>query len=217
MVENRSKTIIRCGWLFILTNVILAVINVVVGLLANSLAIVSDALHSLIDAISGVLVIVTEKIATMKRFANSRNKIERITTVIIAIIIIIVGIHIIIESVEKIIEPEEVEYSFATILILIISVILKYALAFYLRKTGKTIRSKVVEASGAETMNDCFISVAVLISAIIYLIWQIDIEAYVSIAISFVIIKIGLEFIFPHLLHHHHHHLDQNHDHGLKA
>lgn len=217
MVEDRSKTVVKCGWLFILINVILAIMNVVVGLIANSIAIVSDAVHSLIDAISGVLVVVTEKIATMKKYAKSRDKIERITTVIIALIIIIVGIHIIVESIEKIIEPEEVEYSFATILILVFSIVLKYALAFYLKKTGKTIRSKVIEASGAETMNDCLISIAVLASAIIYLIWKVDIEAYVSIVISFVIIKIGLEFIFPHALHHHHHHLDQNHDHGLKA
>lgn len=216
MSENRSKTIIKCGWLFILVNFILALFNFVIGLISNSLAIISDSIHSLIDAISGVLVIVTEKIASIKKYAKKRDKIERITTIIIAIIIILVGVHIIHESIEKILEPEDVDYSFATMIVLIASIALKYTLATYLKKTGKRIKSQVVVASGAETLNDCWISIAVLASAIIYLIWQVDIEAYVSIIISIVIIKIGLEFIFPHLFHHHHHHLEENHDHGVK-
>lgn len=218
MEKSRSKTIIKSGYLFILTNFMLAIFNIVVGLLANSIAIISDATHSLIDAISGILVVVSEKLAGHKKFTNHRPKIERITTISIALIIIITGIHLIIESVEKITTPEEPEYSIATILVLIASLFTKYALARYLKITGKKIKSKVVVASGAETMNDAWISVAVLLSAIIYLIWHVDVASYVSIIISLIIIKVGLEFIFPHLTHHHHHHLekDPDHDHCKK-
>ena len=213
MEKSRSKAIIKSGYLFILTNFLLSILNIVIGSLANSIAIISDAAHSLIDAISGFLVIISEKLASHKKLTKHRQKIERITTILIALIIIITGIHIIIESVEKLFEPETPDYSALTIIILIIGLLAKYALAKYLKITGKKIKSKVVEASGAETMNDAWISVAVLLSAIIYLIWHVDIEAYVSIIISLVIIKVGLEFIFPHLTHHHHHHLESNPDH----
>ena len=215
MEKGRSKTIVKSGYLFIVTNFLLAIFNVIVGIMANSIAIISDAAHSLIDAISGFLVVISEKLASHKNLTAHRVKIERVTTIIIAIIIIIAGIHIIIEAIEKLSENESPDYSVATIIVLIASIIAKFALAKYLKTTGKKIKSKVVEASGAETMNDTWISVAVLISAIVYLIWKIDIEAYVSIIISLVIIKVGLEFIFPHISHHHHHHLetDSDHDH----
>lgn len=213
MEKSRSKTIIKSGYLFILTNFLLAVFNIIVGLLANSIAIISDATHSLIDAVSGVLVVASEKLASHHRLTQHRQKIERATTIIIALIIIAAGIHLIIEAIEKLAEPEAPDYSFATIFVLVASLIAKYALAKYLKTTGTKIKSKVVTASGAETMNDAWISVAVLLSAIIYLICQVDISAYVSIIISLVIIKVGLEFIFPHLTHHHHHHLEQNPDH----
>lgn len=213
MEKHRSKTIIKSGYLFILTNFLLAVFNIVVGLLSNSLAIISDALHSLIDAITGFLVIFSEKLATHHKLSAHRQKIERITTIVIALIIIATGIHIIIESFEKFTEPESPDYSIVTIVVLVASLIAKYTLARYLKTTGKKIKSKVVEASGAETMNDAWISIAVLLSAIIYLIWQINIEAFVSIIIATVIIKVGLEFIFPHISHHHHHHLENNPDH----
>lgn len=213
MKENRSKVIVKSGYLFILTNFLLAVFNIIIGLISNSLAIISDAAHSLIDAISGFLIIISEKVASSKKFTERREKIERITTIIIALIIIAAGIDILVESIEKIIEPEEVDYSLPVIIILIASIVAKYALAAYLKKQGEKYSSKVLAASGAETLNDTWISVAVLISAIIYLIWKVNIEAYVSIIICVVIIKIGLEFIFPHLSHRHHHHLENSPDH----
>lgn len=218
MDENkvRSKIIIKSGWLFILTNFLLGIFNIVVGLISNSIAIISDAAHSFIDAISGFLVIISEKLASHKKMMVKRQKIERITTVMIAIIIIIVGIHIIIEAIEKLIEPGEVDYTWPTMIVLIVSIAAKYLLADYLKKAGRKFKSNVLIASGAETMNDTLISVAVLGSAIIYLIWQVDIEAFVSLVIALVIIKIGLEFIFPQISKHHHHHLEKDSRHGTK-
>ena len=213
MKESRSKVIVRSGYLFILTNFLLAIFNVAIGLLSNSLAIASDAVHSLIDAISGLLIIASEKIASLHKFSERREKIERITTIIIALIIIAAGADILIASIKNIVDPEEVDYSLPVIIILIASIVAKYSLAFYLKRQGDKFNSKVLAASGAETLNDAWISVAVLISAIIYLIWHINIESYVSILISIIIIKVGLEFIFPHLSHHHHHPLEQNPDH----
>ena len=210
---SRSHAIVKSGYLFILVNFLLAIFNTIVGLLSNSIAIISDAAHSLIDSISGVLIIVSEKLANHHKLNQHRTKIERITTVLIALIIVTAGIHIIIESTEKLFETDPVDYSLTTILVLVASIAAKYALAIYLKNTGKKIKSSVVSASGAETMNDTLISVAVLISAVIYLIWKVDIEAYVSIAISLIIFKVGLEFIFPKISHHHHHHLESDPDH----
>lgn len=218
MNKTRSQVIVRSGYLFILTNFLLAVFNLNVGLISNSIAIVSDALHSLTDTISGVLVVVSEKLASHKKFSGSRAKIERITTIIISLIIIYMGIHIIIEAFQNIFNPEEVDYSIPTIIVLIASIITKCLLSLYLKKAGKRVKSNVLIASGAETMNDTIISVAVIISVIINLIWHVNIEAYLSLAISVVIINVGLEFIFPHLSKHHHHHLetDTDHDHCQK-
>ncbi|MBQ9484979.1 cation diffusion facilitator family transporter [Candidatus Saccharibacteria bacterium] len=213
MEKTRTNTIVKAGYLFILVNFLLAVFNIIVGFLSNSLAIASDAIHSLIDSISGLLIIVSEKLANCKKLSNQRAKIERITTILIALIIIAVGIELIVVSIKNIVSPEDVDYSVPTVIVLIGSIIAKYLLASYLKHAGKKVKSDVLIASGAETMNDTWISVVVLISAAIYLIWHVDINHYVSLVISLVIIKVGLEFIFPHLSHHHHHHLEQNPDH----
>lgn len=217
MEEKRSKVIVKSGIYFIATNFLLAVLNLIVGTLSHSIAITSDAAHSLIDAISGFFVIGSEKLPKRKNLAEKRQKIERGTTILIAVVIILAGAHVVYEAIEKLINPEPVEYSIATVIILVASIILKLTLALYLKERGKIHKSTVLQASGAETMNDMLISVAVLVSIIVYLIWGIDIEAYISLAISLIIFKIGLEFIFPKISHHHHHPLEQDPSHGLKS
>lgn len=213
MDKKRSKSIIRAGYLFIITNFLLGIFNILVGVLSGSVAITSDATHSFIDSISGFLVIISEKIASHHKYTEKREKIERITTILIAIIIIATGIHFLIESIEGIIEPESIDYDAPTIIVVIVSLLAKLALTLYLRASGKKHRSKVLLASGAETFNDTLISLAVLSSIIITLIWHINIESYIGIVISAIILKIGLEFIFPHISHHHHHPLESDPDH----
>lgn len=218
-IESRGDVITRSGFLFIAINFFLGVFNIIVGLLAGSIAITSDAVHSFIDSISGFLIVISEKLSSHHRFKNRRDVIERMTTIMIAIIIIVAGVDIIVEAIEKILHPEVPDYSMATIIVLLASIALKFLLASYLKRKGDDYHSSVLKASGVETLNDTWISVAVLGSAVFYLIARIDIEAYVSIVIAILIILVGLEFIFPHLLRHHHHHLELNpdHDHCGKA
>lgn len=211
--DTRSKIIVKSGWIFIVVNFLLAVFNVVVGVLSNSLAIVSDAIHSLTDAVSGVIIIGSEKLALSRKFAKKREAIERIATILIAIIIILVGVDIAVGAIKDIITPSEVDFSVPTIVVVVASIAAKYLLAIYLKRKGRECHSDVLKASGAETLNDTWISVAVLASVIIYLIWRVNVGAYISLVIAFVIAKVGLEFIFPHMSRHHHHGVDVNPDH----
>ncbi len=211
---DRSKVIIKSGLVFILTNFLLAVFDLVVGLISGSIAISSDAVHSLIDAISGFIIVGCERLLKHGKFSNSRKKIERIATSIIAMIIIAAGVHISVESVEKIITPDEVGYSIWAVVVLVGSIAAKLWLALYLKNNGKKYNSDVLTASSAETFNDMLISVAVFISILIYMLFKVDIEAYISLGVALIIFKIGFEFLFPDMSHHHHHPLESDHSHG---
>ena len=213
---DRSKVIIKSGLVFILTNFLLAVFNLVIGLISGSIAISSDAVHSLIDAFSGFIIIGCERLLKHGNFSKNRKKIERITTSVIALIIIAAGVHISVESVEKIITPEEVEYSIWTVVVLIGSIAAKLWLSLYLKNNGKKYGSDVLAASSAETFNDMLISVAVFVSILIYMFFKVDIEAYISLGVALIIFKIGFEFLFPDMSRHHHHPLESDHSHGAK-
>ncbi len=212
-ISSRSRIVVKSGYYFIATNFFLGVFNMIIGLLSGSIAILSDAIHSFTDSVSGFLIIISEKLASTRKLSSYRDKIERTTTILISIIIITAGIDIIVESIEKLMNPELPDYSISTVIVVIASIALKYLLANYLKSTGKKYKSTVLSASGAETMNDTWISIAVLLSMVFYMISGINIEMFVSLIIALLIIEVGLEFIFPHLFTHHHHHLESNPDH----
>lgn len=202
---NHSKAVLQAGYIAIATNLLLALFKIIVGALSSSLAITSDAIHGLVDTLSGIIVVASEKLGASKKFINNHEKIEHIGAILIAIIIIAVGIHIIIESIEGIISPsEEISYSIPTILVLICSIIAKFLLGKYLKDTGTKVKSDTLIASSIETINDSAISGAVLISAIAHLLWQINIEPCISIFIAIIIIKLGLQLIFPKISTRHH-------------
>ncbi|MBR3256570.1 cation diffusion facilitator family transporter [Candidatus Saccharibacteria bacterium] len=201
---EHSKTVVKAGAIAIIVNLLLAVFKIIIGSISNSVAVSSDALHGLVDTLSGVIVIVSEKIGSNKKLKADHEKIEHIGAIVIAMIIIIVGIHIIVESIEKIIEPEEIEYSWSIVVVLIASIIAKLLLGRFLKTTGKKVNSDTLIASSVETINDSIISGAVLVSILVYMIWHVNIEAYVSLIISFIVIKLGIELIFPKFFHYHH-------------
>lgn len=199
-----QKTVLKAGTIAIMTNLLLAIFKIIIGTISNSLAVISDATHGLIDTISGIIVIISEKLGSSHKFNKNHEKIEHIGALLIATIIIIVGIHIFIESIEKIITPEDVEYPAPVIIVLIISIVSKLLLGRYLRITGTKVQSDTLIASSVETINDSIISGTVLLSALIYLIWHINVESYISIIISIIILKLGLGLIFPKLPGQHH-------------
>lgn len=203
---SHNKAVLHAGYIAIATNLLLALFKIAIGALSNSIAVMSDAIHGLVDTLSGIIIVVSEKLGTSKKFSNSHEKIERYGAILIAFIIIIVGVHIIIESIEEIISPsDEIAYSIPTIVVLICSLVAKLLLGRYLKNTGKKVKSDTLIASSVETINDSIISGAVLLSAIAHALWHVNVEPYISILISIIILKLGLQLIFPKLFKHHHH------------
>lgn len=202
--RNHSHTVLKAGAIAILVNLLLAIFKVVIGIASNSIAIMSDALHGLVDTLSGIIVIVSEKLGTSQKYSHSHAKIEHIGARIIAVIIAVVGIHILFESIEKLSTHEEPEYSIPIIIVLSASIVGKLLLGRFLKHTGHKVASDTLIASSVETINDSIISGAVLLSALIYIIWGIDIEAYISIIIGCIILRSAILLIFPSPHSHHH-------------
>ncbi|MBO5530427.1 MAG: cation transporter [Bacilli bacterium] len=198
MRDNREKIVIRTSIISIISNIILAGFKAFVGLVANSIAIVSDAINNLSDALSSIITIVGTKLAGKapdKKHPYGYGRIEYMTSLVVSGIVLYAGITALVESVKKVIHPEIPDYSFLTLIILIVGIIVKFILGMYVKKKGKEVNSDSLVASGSDAFNDAILSISVLVSAIIYLLFKISLEAYVGILLSVFIIKAGLELI----------------------
>ena len=198
MNNSREKTIIRTSVISIIANIVLAGFKAFVGLLSNSIAIISDEVNNTSDALSSIITIAGTKLAGKapdKKHPYGYGRIEYITSSIISCIVLYAGITSLVESIKKIIHPEAADYSIITLIILISGIIVKFILGLFVKKKGKDVNSDSLVASGSDAFNDAILSISVLISAVIYMLFKISLEAYVGAVLSVFIIKSGLELV----------------------
>ena len=195
---TREKIVVRTSLLGILANLLLSGFKVTVGLLSNSIAIISDAVNNLTDAMSSIVTIIGTKLANKapdRKHPYGYGRIEYMTSLIVSFIVLYAGATALIESIKKIITPETVDYDVFTLIVIGVAVFVKFVLGFYVKKKGREAHSDALVASGTDAFNDGILSGAVFVSAIIYLIFKVDIEAYVSVVLAGFIIKTGIELV----------------------
>ncbi len=198
MKSKREKTVIKTSIISIISNIVLAIFKASVGLIANSIAIISDAVNNLSDAISSIITIIGTKLAERepdKKHPYGHGRIEYMTSLIVSAIVLYAGITALIESIKKIFNPVSVDYSVITLIILIAGIFVKFILGIYVKKKGKEVNSDSLVASGTDAFNDGVLSISVLASAVIYMVFEVNIEAYIGVLLSLFIVKAGIELI----------------------
>ena len=196
---NREKTIVTTGIIGIVANIFLASFKALIGVAAHSTAMVLDAVNNFSDVLSSLVAIIGTKIASRKpdkKHPLGHGRVEYLAQMIIAALIIYAGLTAMIESIKKIITPVEPEHSALSLAIISVAIVVKIVLGLFVRKQGKKVKSDLLMSSGTDALFDAILSTAVLVSAVILLVFKFNIEAYVSVAISLFILKAGLEIIF---------------------
>ena len=196
--EARNKKIIKTSIIGIIANFILAIFKVVVGFLSGSIAIILDAVNNLSDTLSSIVTIAGVKFANRapdKNHPLGHGRFEYLGAAIIATVISYIGFTAIFESIGKIINPNEVNYTFITFLVVSVSVIIKILLGCYYKKIAKQVDSDSLKNSGFDAMMDALISAATIVAGFIYVIWGISIEAYLATLISVFIIYSGFRML----------------------
>ena len=198
MKNNRERVVVKTSVISICANLLLVGFKAAVGLLSNSIAIISDAVNNLSDALSSIITIVGTKLAGKapdKKHPYGYGRVEYVTSFIVSAIVLYAGATAFIESVKKIIIPEGVDYDILTLVVLIAGIFVKFILGLYVKRKGRAIKSDSLVASGTDAFNDAILSISVLVSAIIYMIFNVNIEAYVGAVLSMFIIKSGIGLI----------------------
>ncbi|MBQ6304644.1 MAG: cation transporter [Clostridiales bacterium] len=197
-VISREKTIVRTGIIGIAANILLASFKALVGLAVHSTAMVLDAVNNFSDVLSSVVTIIGTKIAARKpdkKHPLGHGRVEYLSQMIVAALIIYAGITALWESIKKIINPVDAEHSAVSLAVISVAIVVKIILGLYVKAKGKEVKSNLLISSGTDALFDAVLSTAVLISAVIFMVFKFNIEAYVSVVISIFILKAGIEII----------------------
>ncbi len=198
LAAKREQIIVKTSIVGIVANVVLASFKVVVGLVANSISVVLDGVNNFSDALSSVITIIGAKLASKKpdkKHPLGHGRVEYLSSMLVSALVLYAGATALLESVKKIFHPVDVSYSALTLWVLVVAIVAKLVLGRYVKAKGEQVQSGALVASGSDALFDAILSGSVLLSALIFIKWQLSLEAYVGVAISFVIIKAGVEML----------------------
>jgi len=197
--RERNRTIIRCSLYGIVLNICLAVIKLAAGLMVRSTAIMLEALDSLSDSFSSVVSIISATIADQgpsKDHPMGLGRIEYLSSFVITILILLLGANAMFRSIQGLIHPAAPpRYTAATVVILVVSVILKWAYGFWCYRMGRSLSAAALVMAGLESLRDSLVSVGILIAIWVYRHFALDLEEWICLVISAAILKTGLEML----------------------
>ena len=195
-VEKRSIYGMVCGFVGIFFNVILFVGKLLAGIITSSISITADALNNLSDAGSSIVTLAGFKLAAQKpdsKHPYGHGRIEYLAGLAVAAVILIMGFELFRDSIGKVLHPQDTEFSYVVIFILLASILVKCYMAYYNYSIGKEIDSAAVRAAAMDSMSDCIATGAVLVTTVLNHLYGWQLDGYCGILVSFFIMYSGIQ------------------------
>ena len=177
-------------------NIILVIFKMIAGVLSGSIAVFSDALNNLSDVTSSVVTLIFFKLSGRdadEEHPFGHGRLEYVAGLIVSLLIIIMAVELLNGSIMKIIHPEDVELSFVIVLILVVSIFIKFIMFASYMQTAKLIDSATIRSAAMDSLSDVLSTSIVLVSLIIFEVTKINVDGYAGIVVAVFIFKTGID------------------------
>lgn len=186
------------GIVGICTNLLLFVIKVIAGTLAHSISVTADAVNNLSDCASSVVTLVGFKLASKpadRKHPYGHARFEYVSGLAVSFLIVAVGIQFARDSISKIFYPEKSDFSLVTVIVLVVSVLLKLWQGSFYRTIGKKTSSETLIATAADSRSDVISTSVVLVGALITHTTGWNFDGYMGLAVAVLILVTGCHMI----------------------
>lgn len=190
-IDVRENYTVLSGILGIMCNLSLFLIKLIIGIVINSIAVISDAFNNLTDLGTSLVTIFGAKLSNMPPDDNhpyGHGRIEYIASLIVSFIIFAVGLQLLRSSFSKVISPEDILFSWTSIIILFASISIKLWMYSYNKYIGDLINSSINRAIAHDSLNDVLATSAVVVGTILGNYTTLPIDGILGIIISILII-----------------------------
>lgn len=183
------------GTVGIACNVLLFLAKLLAGILTGSVSIMADAVNNLSDASSSVVTLIGFKIAAKP--ADSKHpyghaRVEYMSGLLVSAMILMIGYTLAESSLDKILHPAAVEFSLLSIVILVLSILVKFWMNRFNVKLGNYIHSTTLLATAADSRNDVISTAVVLLSCLISKFTGLQTDGWMGLAVALFILYSGV-------------------------
>lgn len=179
------------GIVGILNNLFLFVIKFLIGTIVHSVSIQADSVNNLTDAGSNIISILSFHLSNKpadKDHPFGHERTETIASLFVGILILVLGFETAKESISKVIHPGSIDFRIASVIILLISIMVKFWMYAYNKKLSKEYDSSLLEATALDSISDVCGTTAVLVSTLLSPVLHFNLDGYMGIVVSGIIL-----------------------------
>nr|WP_240417682.1 cation diffusion facilitator family transporter [Paenibacillus periandrae] len=202
MVPGKKDASMIAVWISLISNVLLTVMKLLVGLLFNSPVLLADGVHNAGDVIATIAALSSMRISKQPADEDhpyGHGKAEVLASGIVAVIMGLAAVYIGYEAVSAFFE-EPSQASIIALIAAILSLIWKQALYMYTIRIGKQTNSKGLIATAYDHLADVYASLAAVVGIGLAFIGETYHIPYLSygdpaagIIVSILVLKLAIE------------------------
>ncbi|OQA49241.1 MAG: Ferrous-iron efflux pump FieF [Firmicutes bacterium ADurb.Bin300] len=197
-IKGRESVGKSAGALGVVCNIFLSGLKFFVGVATNSIAITADAFNNLADAGSSVITFVGFRLSGKpadRDHPYGHARYEYIAGLVVSFLVLIIGLNTAKSSIIKIVNPEKILFSYFSLVVLSVSILVKLWMALFYRSLGRTINSDTLDAAAVDSRNDCISTFAVLVSTVISKYSDFETDGIFGLLVSVFILYSGFRLI----------------------
>ncbi len=178
----------------ILLNLLLSVWKLIAGVLTGSISITADAFNNLSDAGSSVVTLLGFQLAGKKADDDhpfGHGRIEYLSGLFVAVLVLLVGVELFKSSVDKILHPGPVDFSWASVAILLLSIAVKVWMCLFNRKLAGRVNSTAMAATATDSLSDAAATATVLLGLLAGHFLDLKIDGWVGLVVSVFVLRAG--------------------------
>ena len=191
---------VKTARLSVISNTVLIILKVAVGIISGSVSIISEAIHSAMDLIAAIIAFFSVKVSDNppdSQHPYGHGKVENISGVIEAVLIFAAAAMIIIEAIKKLLGEEIVlENLWIGSLVMAVSAVVNILVSRRLYKVARETNSVALEADALHLKTDVYTSAGVALGLLLILITDIRwLDPVVAILVALFIIRESWELL----------------------
>ena len=187
------------AWLSIMSNTLLVILKLAVGLYVGAVSLVSEALHSGVDLIAAFIAFWAVRKAVVppdKEHDYGHGKFENLSSAVEALLIVATAIFIIYEAIHKFNTPLDPEFLQYGIYIMFISIVVNIIVSRRLIAVAKKTDSQALEADGLHLQADVWTSVGVLLGLVGMKVFGfLWLDPVIAIIVALIIFRAGYKMV----------------------
>ncbi len=165
-MENTSKI----AFLSVISNSLVVMLKIAVGIITGSVAILSEAIHSFLDLIAAFIAFISVRIS--KKPADTghpygHGKVENLSGTIETILIFAAGIWMIYECVQKLVNPEPVHLPVLGIVVMLLGALINLIVSKLVKREAEKVNSVAMKSNALHLLTDVYTSLGVAASLLV--------------------------------------------------